>query len=120
LTTFMDINNTFFFDDGFDFVAAKESDTSSTWTPYLVFGGVTIAVCSCLLAFAGWSRSTHRRANIRVDTSRAPTASITLGPTDAIAEKPKPRPTSPPPMAVLVSPNASSPAAPMAQLVNPE
>lgn len=53
---FTDLNNSFEFEDGYDFVAAKESTGGTFILPILVFGLVTVPLGIAFLAFAGWKR----------------------------------------------------------------
>jgi hypothetical protein len=75
MPTFTDLNNSFFFDDGYDFVAAKESPRAGiNWMPFLVLGAVTVALCLGYLAFA--ARSWPARPNAGRATPAVPAADI--------------------------------------------
>jgi hypothetical protein len=53
---FTDLNNSFEFEDGYDFVVAKESNGGTFILPILVFGLVAVPLGIAFLAFAGWKR----------------------------------------------------------------
>lgn len=74
---FTDINNSFAFDDGHDFVATKESVEGGSWAAYLVFGGVTVLLGFSFLAFAG--RNQHARLETASHADRAPTLPSSTG-----------------------------------------
>jgi hypothetical protein len=53
---FTDMNNSFEFEDGYDFVAAKEATTNTWFLPILVFGLVSAPLGIAFLAFSGLKR----------------------------------------------------------------
>lgn len=55
LPVFMDLNNTFAFDKGHEFVPARRTDSSLSWLPVVAFAGVTLPLCLTFL-FLGKSR----------------------------------------------------------------
>jgi hypothetical protein len=90
MATFTDLNNSFFFDDGYDFVATKETPSAGVnWVPYAVFGGVTAAIAMGFLAFGG--RSWLARPKVRPRTPAAPVPDIpyAMPATTGIREAPK-------------------------------
>jgi hypothetical protein len=96
LPSFTDLNNSFFFDDGYDFVPAKPRDSGNSLASYLVFGGVTIVLSVAVLAFVGWNRLTHRSASVPKVPARLPPLALPVQST-GIREGPPPAPSAWPP-----------------------
>ncbi|HMF14272.1 MAG TPA: hypothetical protein VKE94_18275, partial [Gemmataceae bacterium] len=53
MPTYTDMNNSFFFDDGYDFVPKKESSEGTNWTTLFVLLGVSVGLGLGFLAFVG-------------------------------------------------------------------
>jgi hypothetical protein len=97
LPTFTDLNNSFFFDDGYEFVPAKPRETgASSWAPYLMFGGVAIALCVGLLGFLGWHLYARGPVTSPTRPARRPPTAIPVQST-GIREAPLPAPLAWPP-----------------------
>jgi hypothetical protein len=86
MPTFTDLNNSFFFDDGHDFVATKETKAESNWTPVFVFVGVSLGLGLAFLAFVGRNWLARPTIGGLSPAARAPAATLAPSPSTAIRE----------------------------------
>jgi hypothetical protein len=93
LPKFMDINNSFFFDDGYEFVAAKQSSAkgASSTMLFLVLGGVVLGAAGVFAAFIGRARTASARPAQSRKDSRAHPMALPVHPETGIQSRPPPK-----------------------------
>jgi hypothetical protein len=92
LPKFMDINNSFFFDDGYEFVPAKSSSKSGAGTLlFLVMGGVLLGGVGVIAAFIGKARADAARGALAGRDSRLPPMALPVEPETGIQSRPRPK-----------------------------